>query len=71
MEKGIRGLGLKVDIMFLKPEAKLAAILENLSSQGTMFAGVIRAQHAANQSISIHVVQTPPDFPVLRKHEST
>jgi len=69
VEKRLRNMGFRVDMMFLKPETKLTAVLAGLTTMRTMFGVTIHPQHEINRSLTIHVIETPPGAPIQRKHE--
>lgn len=59
VEKSLRELGFKVDLMFPKPEVlgKLNVLMEALAANGAIFAVVIRPENQDRQSVTVHVLR--------------
>lgn len=52
-----KDMGLKVDLMFPKPDVRLVTFIENIAAMGTIFAVVIRPDNEAHRSVSVHVLR--------------
>ncbi|XP_022697095.1 nuclear receptor coactivator 5-like isoform X2 [Varroa jacobsoni] len=60
VERRLKNLGLKVDVLFLKDEALLAQALDDLGLRGTLYACVIGEQHEVHNSVTLNVLYGVP-----------
>ncbi|OQR73483.1 hypothetical protein BIW11_09705, partial [Tropilaelaps mercedesae] len=60
VERRLKNLGLKVDVLFLKDEALLAQALDDLGLRGTLYACVIGEQHEMHNSVTLNVLYGVP-----------
>jgi len=57
VERSLRDLGLRVDLMFPKPDITIQTFVTHIASTGASFAVVIRADNETHQSLSVHVLR--------------
>ncbi|XP_003747737.1 uncharacterized protein LOC100908183 [Galendromus occidentalis] len=60
VERRLKNLGLKVDVLFMKDEALLTQALDDLSLRGTLYACVIAQQHEVHNSVTLNVLYGIP-----------
>ena len=57
IEKTLKGFGLKVDLMFPKPEVQASVFIDHLCKSGAKFAVVIRPDNEAHKSVTVHCIR--------------